>query len=62
MMLSLYSLLLRAVVQPLASDMGVLQMLRYVRIAVALASLLLARTCRRSRLPSFVERAAAWRR
>jgi hypothetical protein len=35
-------LLLRAVFQPLASDMGVLEMPRYARISVPLASLLLA--------------------
>jgi hypothetical protein len=48
MLLSLYSLLVRAVFQPLAIDMGALQMPRYGRMAVALASLLLARTRRRS--------------
>jgi hypothetical protein len=59
MMLSLYSLLLRAVFQPLASDMGVLQMLRYARMAVPLASLLLARARRRSQLLWFVRPAVA---
>jgi hypothetical protein len=48
MLLSLYSLLMRAVFQPLAGDMGVLQMTRYARMAVPLASLLLARTHRHS--------------
>jgi hypothetical protein len=52
MMLSLYSLLLRAVVQPLAGDMGVLRMPRHARMAVPLASLLLARTA--SAFPALV--------
>jgi hypothetical protein len=48
MMLSLYSLLLRAVVQPLLAHVGAPRMPRYARMAVPLASLSLARACRRS--------------
>jgi hypothetical protein len=48
MLLSLYSLLLRAVFQPLGIDMGAVQMPRYARMAVPLASLLLARMGRRT--------------
>jgi hypothetical protein len=62
MMLSLYLLLLRAVVQTLASDMGVLQMLRHARMAVPLASLLLARRSRRSWFVWSVRPTVAWRR
>jgi hypothetical protein len=44
MVLSLYSLLLRAVFQPLPVHVGALRMSRYARMAVPLANPLLART------------------
>jgi hypothetical protein len=53
MLLSLYSLLLRAVFQPLSTHMGAPQMPRYARMAVPLASLLLACAGWRSYARSF---------
>ena len=53
MLLSLYSLLLRAVFQPLPIDMGALQMSRYARMAVPLANPLLAGVHPRSYLYLF---------
>jgi hypothetical protein len=61
MLLSLYSLLLRAVFQPLASDMGALQMTRYARMAVPLANPLLAGARQRSYMCCFGQTSCARR-
>jgi hypothetical protein len=53
MLLSLYSLLLRAVFQPLSTHVGALQMPRYARMAVPLANPSLAGARVRSYVCSF---------